>query len=800
MNTIEKFLTTIWAKGEVREIRIEAPDGKITYGYFDSIKAASAALMPYNQKAFVFITLNPTKQGTLARSYNKLRFAGKKNPTTSDNDIESLKYLLIDCDPKRPSGISSTDEEKQAAYELAQTLRIDLGEPVIMGDSGNGYHLIYKHNAMTAEPLRAFLFDLAKNYDNDKVSIDTKVFNPSRITKVLGTWAIKGENIPSRPHRESKILEIGKSPVILDIPLLSHVPQTANVTIGASKQFDIDQFLAKNNILVKKEKEWNGCRMLTLEECAFDSTHKQGEASILVHKDGKLSYQCFHNSCQGKTWADFRSAIGDVKTSSTSQCRTCGETITWTKENGKYIPISDGVRHFCNKKRDTVSLSDEPALSTIYAEKQIADEENITTVDFPIWVYPPTMQMWLKEISSSVSSPIDFAACSLLAVSGALLAKKTIGIKSGWRERPNIYLALCGDTGQGKSPSLSAVTSPVVLFEQELKEQYDKEKKNYEISMDIYNSMPKSKRNPETKPEKPPQKTLMSTNATVESISKILLNNPSLLLIKDELTGWIKSMNQYRGGKGDDTEFYLSCWSGSAAKVDRVKEDSLFIPHACLSIVGGIVPENVHILVPETKDGFVERILFCFPNRIEKKWSSTPIHSAPSTDILRKLYMNREQEQFIQLDEPSLKIFQDFYEKTHIEIANTKDDTHLKGFLEKSIAYVARFALILNCLWENGDFVSPDVLNAAIALINYFKAHNQKAHKELSSSKENKEVNAIYEWAKRKDLKSANIRLLVRAGLSGCKNAETTKNKLHELVSMDMARWIIYEKEISFIF
>ena len=42
----------------------------------------------------------------------------------------------------------------------------------------------------------------------DKVHLDSSVFNPARIWKFYGTLAAKGDSIPSRPHRVSRILEI----------------------------------------------------------------------------------------------------------------------------------------------------------------------------------------------------------------------------------------------------------------------------------------------------------------------------------------------------------------------------------------------------------------------------------------------------------------------------------------------------------------------------------------------------------------------------------------------------------------
>ncbi len=46
-----------------------------------------------------------------------------------------------------------------------------------------------------------------------------------------------------------------------------------------------------------------------LDHCIFDSSHTANEASIIQAGDGKLLYQCFHNSCKGKTWKEAREKI-----------------------------------------------------------------------------------------------------------------------------------------------------------------------------------------------------------------------------------------------------------------------------------------------------------------------------------------------------------------------------------------------------------------------------------------------------------------------------------------------------------
>jgi len=77
--------------------------------------------------------------------------------------------------------------------------------------SGNGYHLYYildelPNDEKTKALVEGALNELADKFNNAIVAVDTVVYNASRITKVPGTIARKGENTAERPHRMAVVL------------------------------------------------------------------------------------------------------------------------------------------------------------------------------------------------------------------------------------------------------------------------------------------------------------------------------------------------------------------------------------------------------------------------------------------------------------------------------------------------------------------------------------------------------------------------------------------------------------------
>ena len=135
--------------------------------------------------------------------------------SVKDTDIEHRDWLMIDIDRAESARCPATDEEIRAAEDLADQVvefmtRKGWQEPLrIM--SGNGCHLYYRLNALrnddqSKDLLRSLINGLGDKFDNNVVKIDRSVFNASRITKVVGTKAYKGQSSEDRPFREARLI------------------------------------------------------------------------------------------------------------------------------------------------------------------------------------------------------------------------------------------------------------------------------------------------------------------------------------------------------------------------------------------------------------------------------------------------------------------------------------------------------------------------------------------------------------------------------------------------------------------
>lgn len=196
---------------EVRAIGVPVRGGRVIWsGYFTDydLAAKAAADCDAAKAEGIYCTLNTIHPGLIARSPNILR-TYRDLKTTTDKEVLEHRWLLIDVDPTRPAGISSTAGElmtaKSVRDEIAHWVMEELPEyRLIKACSGNGFHLLLKANLPASEQ-EEILEAVDSIFGNEYVKIDKSVTKPAQLTKLYGTWARKGYSTADRPHRQSYI-------------------------------------------------------------------------------------------------------------------------------------------------------------------------------------------------------------------------------------------------------------------------------------------------------------------------------------------------------------------------------------------------------------------------------------------------------------------------------------------------------------------------------------------------------------------------------------------------------------------
>lgn len=356
---MESIYRLIFHPGEVTEIRAVGVSGKrsgwegfareTVSGYFnDAAKFATAGQVLDNAKARgVYFVLNPVNPALLARAANRLKVP---RSTTQDQDIICIRWLPIDLDPKRPADISATNEElalaMQLGKEIAQWLEGELGfAKGLRAESGNGCHLLYRlpdlpNNEQTHDLIVRAIAAIRERFKDwlDRVDIDDKVVNPARLWKLYGTTGRKGDDIPERPHRQSRLFpgqpgrledvhicgrdllekladlapNLRQDQRRLSAPPLQEEDNATRFPPSTLGPLKVENYLADHGIGFRI-KQKGAQTLYILDKCLFNPDHGPGEACIIAYPNGPLTYQCFHASCSGKTWRDARQAISGDK-------------------------------------------------------------------------------------------------------------------------------------------------------------------------------------------------------------------------------------------------------------------------------------------------------------------------------------------------------------------------------------------------------------------------------------------------------------------------------------------------------
>ena len=306
---------------ELVEIRLIGTN-KTGSGYFTDAKTLIEAIRPYSDSYNVYFTLNPITPACYSREQKDKIVLRPKN-TTQDSEITCRNYVLIDLDPKRPSGVCSTKEEAMKAHEKGKEVckfLMDNGfyEP-IMVFSSSGIHLYIrcalKNNEENTKLVKRFLQALGMLFTDEYVDCDLSVYNAARISRLVGSYSCKGaNNDEERPQRKCRFLSIPDEIRVNEREYFEKIaalypeeevrPCVHNGY--SSEKFDLESFIAKHNIQIDKIQKVAGGTKYLLKECPWNSNHKSPDSMLFQRDNGAVSFFCYHNSCQDKHWADFR--------------------------------------------------------------------------------------------------------------------------------------------------------------------------------------------------------------------------------------------------------------------------------------------------------------------------------------------------------------------------------------------------------------------------------------------------------------------------------------------------------------
>ena len=179
---------------------------------------------------------------------------------------------------------------------------------------------------------------------------------------------------------------------------------------------NVPAYLGKYGFEVVKTKNHGSSTLYCLKHCVFDQSHNSNESAIGQTADGKLFYQCFHNSCKDKRWHEARQIISgsDPLFDRPAVCQ------------------ESGIQGF--------SEISQPPIKRIVTEKSLS---------FPYHVMTGAAGFFANVYASIVEAPEHFLFMAYLTCLGAVVPKLLTN-DSELRTQPRLYVVLVGESASDR--------------------------------------------------------------------------------------------------------------------------------------------------------------------------------------------------------------------------------------------------------------------------------------------------------------------------------------------------------------
>ncbi|HEY1380566.1 MAG TPA: DUF3987 domain-containing protein, partial [Gemmataceae bacterium] len=359
---------------------------------------------------------------------------------------------------------------------------------------------------------------------------------------------------------------------------------------------------------------------------------------------------------------------------------------------------------------------------------------------FPVEVLPRVVRTFVAEVAADMQcDPVAVALPVLSVLGGAIGTKRQVCLKqgkAGWYETPVVWTAAVAPSGMMKTPPWKLAMRPVRDIEEALREDNKLALEQWEDDCE------KAEKKNKKKPPKPKDRQLMISDVTIESAAIIVSENPDgVLLCRDELSGWVESMGQYKTGKSSsDLSSWLSTHDAGFISVNRKSSgDSIYVPRAAVSITGTIQPGVLQSIMTRRhrSSGLLARLVLAEMEPVEDlAWSNVSAVRDDTYDaytaLVKDLYHLPE---FVSpLTAEADRVWGAYWAPARKAAEHAGGD--IGAMRSKMIAFTARYALIHNTAANPRDrsAVGAESIRAAITLSEWFRREQERLYAKLAAT------------------------------------------------------------------
>lgn len=325
-----------------------------------------------------------------------------------------------------------------------------------------------------------------------------------------------------------------------------------------------------------------------------------------------------------------------------------------------------------------------------------------------------------------------YATCLLTGLASLMHPKTTLELAYKFKVNPVLYTAIVSPSGQRKTPLInSMVRDALVRFQIQAQ---DKWRQEYSAWRSRYKQW-QVDRSPDKgdEPEEPARDIYFTTDATGEGLAAQVgrQKERGFIILVDELNGYFKGQNQYKGGKGNEKELMLSAYDGIGQVTLRRDGLSVEAYQSLVCILGGIQPEVLETLL-ESGDETGNWARFIFVHQpmatgrlLARATEETVAHEAAIRQLFERFQARASFENHYYLSNAAFKVFDDAY--NNLEGDRTKESNQaFQAAISKAQGRIGKLALVLHCLWAAHNERAPllevqeSTIRAAIALSRFY--------------------------------------------------------------------------------
>lgn len=434
-----------------------------------------------------------------------------------------------------------------------------------------------------------------------------------------------------------------------------------------------------------------------------------------------------------------------------------------------------------------------------------------TYVPFPTDALPEPIAGAIVAHSAAIGCDAAFVALPMLsALAAAIGNSRRIRLKQTWSEPAIVWAVPIADSGQQKSPGFRAATAnPRAVQRDKMREHEDAQaaflatELRYQAALSDWKRKSSRAHDPPAKPEAPRAERIIVQDATVEALAPLLRDAPrGLLLARDELSGWLRSFDAYKSGRGGDVAHWLEWFHGQESLVDRKGSGTTYIERASLSVCGTIQPSVLRVALgmEHFADGLAARLLLAMPPRTPHRWRDATVTEEVARAVdgvfgrLRGLEMRDGGPIDVDLTPDARRAFIDFYNSHGVEMDALTGD--LAACWSKLEGYCARFALILHLVRVaagdheagEGDEIAEQDVVAAVRVTRWFCGESARVYGVLAETPAATDRRDLIELIRRRggSITARNLRRANRRFTT----TEAAAASLAQLVEDGIADWV----------